>query len=176
MSKNPQTLHVHSRNPCIFLRVLKVLVNTYIFLEIVKFVTGTLWLSKAVFGDVPTDDGSIGVAGHKTGSSQVGNNAADIAVRAVQRLRFVRLAVRCSDLYRQINIRKPFKQGLEQCCRHICFVLYDVCTVMQLVLLAVRRSGLENCNLEIGEVGNKAVDTDLQASAPCSSSNVPSLI
>ncbi len=68
-------------------------------LEIVKLVIGTLWLSKAVFGDVPTDDGSVRVARHKTGSSQVGNNAADIAVRAVQRLCFVRLAVRCSDLF-----------------------------------------------------------------------------
>jgi hypothetical protein len=42
----------------------------------------------------------------------------------------------------------------------------------------VRRSDLKNLNLEIGsgKVGNKAVDTALQASAPCSSSNVPSLI
>jgi hypothetical protein len=47
---------------------------------------------------------------------------------------------------------------------------------MQLVRLAVRRSDLKNLNLEIGEVGNKAVDTDLQAPVPCSSRNALSLI
>jgi hypothetical protein len=56
------------------------------------------------------------------------------------------------------------------------FVLYDICTVMQLVRLAVRHSDLKNLNLEIGGVGNKAVDTDLQLFVPCSSCNALSLI